>query len=149
PALCDRPVAQFIAQITLHHAPPSFPTRRSSDLRRVDERTPSNGRGPRPVCRVSFNHLPLLFGTCLLVLAVGGCSDDVAEPDAAGGGSGIGADDPPATIDPLRPPGTEAPAGSPAGGIGAPTNAARFDGYGPARFGMGADTVRAAWAGEL
>ena len=68
---------------------------------------------------MSFNHLPLLFGTCLLVLAVGGCSDDVAETDAAGGGPGIPADDPPATIDPLRPPGTEAPA------------------------------VRAAWAGEL
>lgn len=100
-----------------------------------------------------FNYLSLLFGTCLLALAVGGCSDDVAETDAAGGGPGIAADDPPATIDPLLPPGTEAPAGAPAGspadGPGAPTDAARFDGYGPARFGMGADAVRAAWAGEL
>src|SRR5690606_41757421 len=114
----------------------------------VGEGTPSIGRGPRPVCGRSVDPLPLLSGPCLLVLAGGGGSDDVAEPDAARGGAGIAAADPPATIDPLRPPGTEAPAGapagSPAGGNGAPTHAARFDGYGPARRGMGADAVRAA-----
>lgn len=76
----------------------------------------------------------------LLALAITACSADdgaAVDPSAAAG-------DPPTTIGPDAPK-SAAPAPAPA----EPTAVgdARFDGYGPARFGMSADAVRAAWNG--
>lgn len=90
--------------------------------------------------------LPILT---LLVFALGACTDrgtgagDVAAVDSTPAAIDQPSEDvPPATA----PPGTRMPA--PVDGNAA-RGEARFDGYGPARFGMSAEEVTRAWDGEL
>ncbi|KGM55558.1 hypothetical protein N799_06795 [Lysobacter arseniciresistens ZS79] len=81
-----------------------------------------------------------ILAAALLALAITACSADdgaAVDPSAAAG-------DPPTTIGPDAPK-PAAPAPAPAEPTA--TGDARFDGYGPARFGMSADAVRAAWNG--
>ena len=84
-----------------------------------------------------------VLAAALLALAISACTADPSatsgepvadQPDAAG--------DPPTTIGPDAPKPAVPPADAPAA-----AGDARFDGYGPARFGMSAEAVRAAWNG--
>ncbi|MGQ4660319.1 lectin [Lysobacter sp. F6437] len=88
----------------------------------------------------------------LMVLAMAACADRGAGDTAATTSPPAATVDQPSEDIPpaTAPPGTPMP-GDPAGPDADDSNvgAARFDGYGPARFGMSADEVIAAWDGEL
>ncbi|MGQ4582536.1 lectin [Lysobacter sp. F60174L2] len=87
----------------------------------------------------------------LLVLAMAACADRGAGDAATAASAPPAVDQPSEDVPPATaPPGTRMP-GDVAGSDASDSNAgeARFDGYGPARFGMSADEVIAAWDGEL
>lgn len=94
-----------------------------------------------------------ILGLSVLVMALAGCTGNEPAVTPATGSAAAETTDAAATGPaPTTSPAPAAPDPGPATGgqdAGDTAGAARFDGYGAARFGMSADEVREAWDGEL